>query len=160
MGPTAEAVGFGANAVSIGVMLVSLLLTLMLQTAPATQPAAVESPMEFDTYHLVLLVAADAPPQGMTREDAVRIQGEHLGHLTKMYDEGYALVAGPFGDRFDERWRGMVLYRGDLTREEVIALAEADPAVETGLLKVEVMAWYTAKDMITFKARPATQPAD
>ncbi|MEM8875227.1 MAG: hypothetical protein AAGD32_13340 [Planctomycetota bacterium] len=141
-------------------MLATFLLAVLLQTAPATQPATAAPPMEFDTYHFVLLVAAESPPEDMTREKATEIQGQHLGHLTKMWEQGYALVAGPFGDRIDPRWRGMVLYRGDLTKEQVIELASADPAVQAGLLEVKVMAWYTAKDMLEFKAPPSTQPAD
>ncbi|MEM6562067.1 MAG: hypothetical protein AAF656_10725, partial [Planctomycetota bacterium] len=94
-------------------MLATLLLGVLLQTtAPASRPTAAP-PMAFDKYYFVLLAAAETPPEGLTRERAVQLQREHLGHLSKMYVEGYALVAGPFDDRFDERWRGMVLYRGD-----------------------------------------------
>ncbi len=111
----------------------------------AEEPAA---PMEFDTYQLVLLERPENPtdyPEAKLRE----IQAAHLGHLRRMAREGHAVVAGPFGDQDDEAKRGLVLYRiGSV--EEARRLAEADPAVRAGRLKVEVMTWYTEKGALAF----------
>ena len=113
-------------------------------------PRSAATPAAFDKYHFVLLAAADRAPEGMTRERAAELQGQHLGHLTKMAEEGFLLVAGPFNERFDEKWRGMCLYRGDLTMDRVRELAESDPSVQAGLMKVEVMEWYTSGGALTF----------
>ena len=77
-----------------------------------------------------------------------------------MADEGHMLVAGPFAQQFDDRLRGMCLYNPSLTPERVRELAEADPAVIAGRLKVEVMDWYTAKGALAFPlANRTEQPA-
>lgn len=120
-------------------------------TQPTTEPAprTAAPPTAFDKYYFVLLAAPDERPE-VTPEQARQLQAQHIGHLTKMAEEGYALVAGPFANRFDETWRGMVLYRGDLSAEQVRELAEADPAVQAGLMKVELMDWYTAAGALKF----------
>src|SRR5688572_6691029 len=111
-------------------------------TRPATRPTATP-PAEFDKYHFVVLVRPDNPPQ-LPADDARRIQSEHLGHLGAMRDAGHLLVAGPFGERFDEKWRGLCIYDGALSREKVRELAESDPAVKAGLMSVAIMDWYTS----------------
>ena len=130
------------------------------------EPRRAAPPAAFDKYIFVLLALGDEPPQDLSPEALRELQSQHLGHLTKMAEEGYALVAGPFNNRFDEKWRGMVLFRGDLTMDEVRELAEADPSVQAGLMKVEVMEWYTGAGALKFPMAeamakgPTTQPAD
>lgn len=118
---------------------------------PASEPAPqAAAPMEFDTYQLVLLVRpaerAELPP-----ERVQEIQAAHIGHLTRMAEEGHLVAAGPFGDQEDERFRGLALYRVGSV-EEARRLAEADPAVLAGRLEVEVMNWYTEKGALAFPA--------
>jgi uncharacterized protein YciI len=123
---------------------------------PAPQPAA--PPMEFDTYQLVLLMRpaerAELPP-----ERVQEIQAAHIGHLTRMAEEGHLVAAGPFGDQKDERFRGLALYRVGSV-EEARRLAEADPAVQAGRLEVEVMTWYTEKGALAFPAFEALQAGE
>jgi hypothetical protein len=65
------------------------------------------------------------------------------------------VIAGPFGEQQDPTFRGMCLYKTQ-TLEEARKLAEEDPAVKAGRLKVEIMAWYTEKGYMAFpKAKPA-----
>ncbi len=126
--------------------------TFLLAAGPqdqAADPPKAAPPTSFDKYHFVLLASGDNPPD-LPAERLAELQSQHLGHLTKMAQEGYALVAGPFGDRFDEKWRGIVLFRGDLSAEEVRRLAEADPSVQAGLLKIEMMTWYTSAGAMAF----------
>lgn len=117
-------------------------------TQPATRPTAAP-PAQFDRYHLVMLVRGDNPPV-LDAAQSQQLQSEHLGHLKKMSDEGHMLVAGPFANQFDDRLRGMCLYNPALTREQVRAFAEADPAVAAGRLKAEIMDWYTARGALAF----------
>lgn len=106
------------------------------------------APMEFDSYQLVLLKRpaerAELPP-----ERVQEIQAAHIGHLTRMAEEGHLVVAGPFGDQEDETLRGLALYRVESV-DEARRLAEADPAVQAGRLEVEVMTWYTDKGALAF----------
>ncbi|MEM1011307.1 MAG: YciI family protein [Planctomycetota bacterium] len=122
---------------------------------PTTKPEAAP-PMAFDTYRFVLLAAAEEPPE-VTRAEAGQLQRQHLGHLRKMAEAGHILVAGPFMDRFDQQWRGLVLYRGDLSIDEVRELAEADPSVQAGLMRVEVMTWVTEAGAMEFPTAVAPQ---
>lgn len=118
------------------------------QTKPATRRTAAP-PTEFTKYHFVLLRTADDPPR-LEPAELGRLMSEHLGHLTKVFEEGHCFVAGPFSNRFDEKWRGMCLYDGDLTAQQVREMAEADPSVQAGLMAVEIMDLYTAKDALAF----------
>lgn len=118
---------------------------------PAPEPVPQAAPpVEFDTYQLVLLMRpaerAELPP-----ERVQEIQAAHIGHLTRMAEEGHLVAAGPFGDQEDERYRGLALYRVGSVKE-ARRLAEADPAVQNGRLEVEVMTWYTEKGSLAFPA--------
>ena len=153
----------------VGGLIALLGATLFAVTAGGAQqeqePRRAAPPAAFDKYIFVLLALGDEPPQDLSPEALRELQSQHLGHLTKMAEEGYALVAGPFNNRFDEKWRGMVLFRGDLTMDEVRELAGADPSVKAGLMKVEVMEWYTGAGALKFPmaeamAKATTRPAE
>lgn len=103
--------------------------------------------MELERYTFVLLRRpADAPD--VPEEDSDAIQAEHLAHLTSMRERGALAVAGPFDGQPDESWRGFCLYVTDL--EETRALADSDPAVQAGLLAVDVFSWLTQKGAVSF----------
>lgn len=78
-----------------------------------------------------------------------KLQAQHLGHFKKMAEAGKLVVAGPFMNQDDETARGLCLYRV-ATKEEARKLAEEDPAVKAGRIKVEVMTWMTEKGAIAF----------
>jgi uncharacterized protein YciI len=123
------------------------LLNAQATTAPASQPA-----MQMESYQLVILRAGDNPPK-ISREEGAEIQKQHLAHLRKLGKEGKILVAGPFGDQPDKTMRGMCLYKvGSI--DEARQLAEDDPAVKAGRLKVEVMTWYVEKGYMVFPKAP------
>lgn len=111
---------------------------------------------EFEKYQLVILMRGpkrvDPPPPGIEK-----LQQAHLAHLTRMGEEGKMVLAGPFGDQQDPSLRGMCLYRV-ASIEEARRLAEADPMVKAGWLKVEVMTWYVEKGYVTFPRAPPLQP--
>jgi uncharacterized protein len=123
---------------------------LLMSQASWGQDTEGNPPTEFDQFWMVFLLRGDHPPD-LDEEASAELQRRHLAHLSKVYREGYALVAGPFEVPEDEPMRGIVLYRGDLEREQVIGLAEADPAVQAGRLKVEARKWWTAAGIMTFK---------
>ncbi|XXF76925.1 YciI family protein [Myxococcaceae bacterium GXIMD 01537] len=121
--------------------------------APKAAPAAPR--MEFEKHYLVILVRGPAWTPEKTPETE-RIQEQHLAHLRRMGESGKMVIAGPFGEQQDAAYRGMCLYRTQ-TLEEARKLAEEDPAVKSGRLKVEVMAWYTEKGYMTFPKAPAAK---
>ena len=119
-------------------------------TQPATRPA-----MEFEKYQLVILRAGDNPPQ-MSREAAAELQKQHLAHMNDVARQGKILVAGPFSDQPDKTMRGMCIYRC-ASIDEARELAEQDPAVKAGRLKVEVLTWNVEKGYMTFPKAPQAE---
>ncbi len=84
--------------------------------------------------------------RGMIRnqneEEANRLQNEHLAHLGKMYELGYADISGPFGD--DGNIRGITIYNVP-TQKMADSLANSDPMVQAGRLEIEIHPWWAAK---------------
>ncbi|WP_452225333.1 YciI family protein [Lacinutrix chionoecetis] len=75
-------------------------------------------------------------------EEAARLQKEHLAHLGRMYDLGYADISGPFGD--DGDIRGITIYNVP-TLKMADSLANLDPMVKAGRLEIEIHPWWAAK---------------
>lgn len=73
---------------------------------------------------------------------AAQLQVQHLAHLSRMANEGYLSLAGPFGD--DGDIRGIAVYNTP-TIEMADSLARIDPMVQAGRLEVEIHPWWSAK---------------
>lgn len=82
------------------------------------------------------------PIRNQNEEEASRLQSEHLAHLGKMYELGYADISGPFGD--DGEIRGITIYNVP-TLKMADSLANADPMVKAGRLVIEIHPWWAAK---------------
>ncbi len=82
------------------------------------------------------------PNRSQPEDVAAQLQKEHLEHLGKMYELGYADISGPFGD--DGEISGITIYN---TPTQVMAdsLANADPMVKAGRLVIEIHPWWAAK---------------
>lgn len=73
---------------------------------------------------------------------AAQIQKDHLAHITQMANDGFASIAGPFAEDGDTR--GIIIFNTK-TKEEAEKLANEDPAVKAGRLKVEMAGWWAQK---------------
>ena len=82
------------------------------------------------------------PNRNQNEEEANALQAQHLAHLGKMYDLGYADISGPFGD--DGEIRGITIYNVP-TIEMADSLANSDPMVKAGRLIIEIHPWWAAK---------------
>ncbi|NJX14152.1 YciI family protein [Tamlana crocina] len=82
------------------------------------------------------------PIRGQNEEESAHLQEQHLEHLQKMYDLGYADISGPFGD--DGDIRGVTIYNVP-TLKMADSLANADPMVKAGRLEIEIHPWWAAK---------------
>ncbi|WP_299521520.1 YciI family protein [Winogradskyella sp.] len=82
------------------------------------------------------------PIRNQNEEEASKLQNEHLAHLGKMYELGYADISGPFGD--DGDIKGITIYNVP-TLQMADSLANADPMVKAGRLVIEVHPWWAAK---------------
>jgi len=108
-----------------------------------------DPPAEFDAYELVVLCRPQDRPD-VDEETEELLQRQHLGHFATMTEAGHLKVAGPLDEQPDDSWRGICIYQtGSL--EETRRLAESDPAVRAGRLRIEVMRWYTAKGALHFE---------
>ncbi len=68
-----------------------------------------------------------------------KIQRAHLDNIFRLADEGKLILAGPFLD--DTNIRGIFLF--DVTSvEEAMELTNSDPAVQAGVLEMELHPWY------------------
>ncbi len=106
--------------------------------------------MEFVSHCIVFL--SSGPNQTESGHDELElIQRQHLEHIGRLHADGYALVAGPFGEQTDKSLRGLIIFRGDLPIEKVIELANEDPAVKAGRLQVQaVRCMHCEKDYVAF----------
>ncbi|WP_303316790.1 YciI family protein [Flavivirga abyssicola] len=82
------------------------------------------------------------PIRGQNEEETALLQEEHLAHLTKMYELGYADISGPFGD--DGDIRGITIYNVP-TLKMADSLAKSDPMVKAGRLEIEIHPWWAGK---------------
>ena len=86
-------------------------------------------------YTLVFLRVGDT-----SREDEARLEElhlQHLQHLTKLQLAGKLVLNGPV--LVDHDIVGVSVYAAEL--EDARAMAEADPKVQAGYLKVEAIPW-------------------
>jgi len=82
------------------------------------------------------------PIRSQNEEEAELLQKEHLAHLKKMYELGYADISGPFGD--NGNIRGITIYNVP-TLKMADSLANSDPMVKAGRLVIEIHPWWAAK---------------
>ncbi|MEP3837527.1 MAG: YciI family protein [Algibacter sp.] len=82
------------------------------------------------------------PIRMQNEEESAKLQKQHLAHLKKMYDLGYADISGPFGD--DSDMRGVTIYNVP-TLKMADSLANSDPMVIAGRLVIEIHPWWAAK---------------
>lgn len=91
-------------------------------------------------YFMVFLKTGTNTEQSATALDS--LQELHLGHLTRMYNEGFADVSGPFGDDGDVR--GISIYNVP-TLKIADSLARLDPMVQAGRIAIEIRPWWAGK---------------
>lgn len=120
-------------------ILILILLCFALQ-ANAQENKRIDQKFEMKTYYLVFLKKGDVRTQDTATVN--KLQAQHLEHLTKMYDDGKMDICGPLLE--DGDIRGICIYNV-ASAEEATKLANDDPMVKSGRLKVEVHPFYSAK---------------
>ena len=99
------------------------------------------NPADLSTYYFGFLKRGAAWTAERTPETQ-KIQEGHMAHLNASAKMGKLVIAGPMGDNGDIR--GILVYK-TATVEEARAIAEADPAVKAGRLRVELHTWFVTK---------------
>jgi uncharacterized protein len=108
-------------------------------------------PERFDEHTIVFLVRApDAPDLG--EEELDRLQEQHLTYLRDLKRRGVLIANGPLTEQTDVRMRGISIYGVPLA--EALELANADPMVLAGRLRIDGARWLTAAGTAHFEAPP------
>ena len=105
---------------------------------------------EMTAYYMYFLDKGPSWSGAETPENAT-LQQAHLANFARLHQEGQLAVVGPFGD--DTDMRGMGLLRA-ASIDEARAIAEADPAVKAGHLKVRIYTWWGPKDWFGVAPQP------
>lgn len=121
------------------------LVACILSSLCGALPLAAAGPEEYEmaTYQVAFLMKGPAWSAEETPE-RVRLQEAHMAHIRKMAESGKLILAGPFAD--DGDLRGLFIFRTD-SPAEAKALAEQDPSVRAGRLRLEWHPWYAAKNI-------------
>ncbi len=94
---------------------------------------------EYGMKKYILAFLKTGPNRDLSKEDAQKLQMEHLKNITKMAEEGKLVVAGPFFGEGD--MRGIYIFNVE-SLEEARTLTESDPAIKAGSLVMELKEWY------------------
>ena len=80
-----------------------------------------------------------------------KIQEGHMANIQKMAAMGKLIVAGPMAG--DGELRGIFIFDAK-SIDEVKAMAEMDPAIQSGRLTLELHKWYAAAGMRVNEPKP------
>ena len=89
-------------------------------------------------YVMAFLLRGDQVSE-YTPEQRSEIQTGHMANIGKMADQGKLIVAGPFFGNDD--LRGIYIFDVQ-SIEEAKTLTETDPAIQAGVLKMDLKEWY------------------
>ena len=104
--------------------------------------------MKFDRW-TVLLVEHRRDAPRLDNDEAAALQDAHLAYLARLHEEGHLLTAGPVQGPAGTSITGVCIYRDAV--EDARTLAERDPAVRAGVLRVEVFSWQVPGGAIRFE---------
>ena len=136
--------GLAAASAALAILTVGAALGSFFFAGP---PPEGSGEYEMMTYYVAFLKRGPAWTPEQTDETR-KIQEAHLAHIGAMAESGDLVLAGPFMD--DGDLRGMFVFKVD-TLEKAEALAQADPAVKAGRLRLEFHPWYSAKGITIVK---------
>jgi uncharacterized protein YciI len=109
----------------------------------SASPQASGTPMEFDSFILVLLVRPPNAPE-MPKPELDKIQEGHMANMRRMADEGKLFKAGPTEDFSGRNVRGIFILKTESV-EQAKEWVATDPSVKAGRLAPEFMKWYVQK---------------
>ena len=94
---------------------------------------------EYGMKKYVLAFLKKGANTDLPKEEADNIQIKHLKNIERMAEEGKLVLAGPFFGKDD--LRGIYVFNVE-TIEEAEALTNSDPAIQQGVLEMELKEWY------------------
>ena len=130
-------------------------LALAPLAAQTTQPAPIQQDtlkyeefemVEGDTTYVMkkyfLLTYLSGDKRDQPKEEADKIQRQHLAHMNTLAEQKKICIAGPFGHDGPER--GIIIFNA-YSIEEAEKLASQDPAVKSGRLTYTLHPIWLAK---------------
>ena len=120
-----------------------LLSGILVTSAQSTYDEALAKKLGADErgmkkYIMAFLLRGDRVSE-YTPEQRSEIQAGHMTNIGKMAEMGKLIVAGPFFG--NEDLRGIYIFDVQ-TLDEAKALTETDPAIQAGVLKMDLKEWY------------------
>jgi uncharacterized protein YciI len=137
------------------VVIAAILLTATVMLALRAQDASEgkeEPPAAQMKQYVVGLIYQGADPSTRDPQEVMKLQRAHLENIDRLIIEGKMALAGPFADGGD--LRGLFFYNV-ATVAEARPLADSDPAVEAGLIRVELKPWWGPAKLETLLAPEA-----
>jgi uncharacterized protein YciI len=101
---------------------------------------------EYGVKKYVMAFLKKGPNPSADKERAAELQRAHLKNITRLAEEGFLLLAGPFFG--DGELRGIYLFDVG-TIEEARELTNTDPAIQAGALEMELKEWYGSAAIMT-----------
>lgn len=136
----------------VNTFLVAILLgvvsPLLLAEETAVDEAIAEEAPPMKEYFVVLL--SHGPNRDQPDSVAQEMQVRHLANIDRMWREGKAIIAGPFGDG-----NGGMIILTNTDLEETTRLVGRDPMVEAGRLVAEIRPWWAQAGILPESAGEA-----
>lgn len=122
-----------------------LLLILFLFTASFSQSEKPQkNEINMRVYYIGIVLKGETWSPDTTPE-IEELHQNHLKYIEQMFVDGKLIIAGPFVNKDDKR--GILIFNTE-TFEEAIELANNDPAVKAGRLKVDMREWMAADGLM------------
>lgn len=121
------------------------------QPAKSNKPAYDENlakKLGADKYGMKSYVIAFLKAGKNQEQDSItsaKIQQAHLKNIRRLAEEGKLVIAGPFLD--NQSTRGLFIFNV-ATIEEAKKLTETDPAIQAGVLEMELRPWYGSAALV------------
>lgn len=97
---------------------------------------------ELRVYHASFLRLG--PNAGkVTPEERAKLFAQHQAYRRSLYQAGDLLMYGPVDESPDPTLRGISVFRGDKTIDEIRELVAEDPYVRAGVMVGEVVVWLS-----------------
>lgn len=106
-------------------------------------PHASGTPMEFDSFILVLLVRPPNAPD-LPKAELDQLQEGHFANMKRLADEGKLFKAGPIEDFSGRNIRGIFLLKTE-SLDQAREWVASDPLIKIGRLVPEFMKWFVQK---------------
>lgn len=120
-------------------ILFTIIISLSVKSMAQDNDSKSDEPkFSMKQYFFVFLNAVPDRPQ-LDSAKAMEIQTGHLANISKMWEEGKCILAGPFMDNHNTRG---ILIMDVTSKEEVEELLKNDPAITNGRLTAEIRPWY------------------